>query len=498
MQYISTRNKNCRFSAAEAIFRGIADDGGLFVPEYIPQVSDEEVKNLSSMTYIERAKYILSLYLTDFSAEQIESCVNNAYGSGFDDNIPAPVSKQYGKISFLELWHGETCAFKDMALQLLPELMRVSAKKVSADKTVLILVATSGDTGKAALEGFKDVDGVKIQVFYPVDGVSNMQKRQMSVQEGENVSVVAIKGNFDNAQAGVKRLFADRDFNKKLFESGYVLSSANSINWGRLLPQIIYYFSAYCDMVNSGTISFGEKINVTVPTGNFGNILAAYYSEKMGLPINKLICASNKNNVLTEFINTGRYNKNREFYATHSPSMDILISSNVERLLFMLHSGDDKKVSELMESLNKSGEYSLGEEELSTLNSFFSCGYCDDEETEKTIRAEFREYGYLIDTHTAVALNVAKSYIERENDTRAMLVVSTASPYKFANHVLKAIWGESVPSDDFEITSKLSEVSGTKIPQPIVELVNKKIRFTDVYESSDMQRAVEDFLEIAE
>ena len=362
MEYTSTRNNKIRVSSAQAISQGISKEGGLFVPCSFPQFTLETIKNMVSMSYIERAKLILKEYLTDFSEDEINYCVEGAYeASKFSSSKIAPVVNVNKNENILELWHGPTCAFKDMALQLLPYLMTVSAKKAADGKTIVILVATSGDTGKAALEGFKNVKNTKILVFYPVDGVSDMQKLQMATQEGENVAVCAINGNFDDAQSAVKAIFTNDDIKDKLAEKNMMFSSANSINWGRLLPQIVYYFSAYCDMAEQGKINVGDEINFVVPTGNFGNILAAYYAIKMGLPVKKLICASNSNNVLTDFLTTGKYNKNRNFYTTTSPSMDILISSNLERLLYHISGDNDGLINELMDSLNSKGEYCVDE-----------------------------------------------------------------------------------------------------------------------------------------
>ncbi len=360
MQYISTRNINLKVKSAMAIKKGLSEEGGLFVPCEIPELSLQDINKMCKMEYIDRAVYVLKKYLTDYLVRELKECAEGAYGGGkFSGGNPAPLVNLDEGMNILELWHGPTCAFKDMALQILPHFLTKAMKKTGEDKTVVILVATSGDTGKAALEGFRDVEGTKIAVFYPSDGVSDIQKLQMITQEGKNVFVSGIKGNFDHAQTGVKTIFTDNDAKKDFFESGAVLSSANSINWGRLVPQIVYYVSAYCDMVNSGQVALGDNINICVPTGNFGNILAAYYAKKMGLPVNKLICASNCNNVLTEFINTGVYDRNREFHTTISPSMDILISSNLERLLFDLSGNDDAKVNKWMNDLKEKGKYTL-------------------------------------------------------------------------------------------------------------------------------------------
>lgn len=387
MEYTSTRNKNIRVSAAQAIAQGISEDGGLFVPVSIPSVSMDEIIELSHADYITRAKKILSLYLTDFTDEELNYCVNGAYEqSKFSSPKIAPLVEVEPNTHVLELWRGPTCAFKDMALQILPYLLTVAASKTAGGKEIVILVATSGDTGKAALEGFKDVKNTKVLVFYPEDGVSPMQKLQMMTQEGENVGVCAIKGNFDDAQSGVKKIFTDPAVREKLAAHNMMFSSANSINWGRLVPQVVYYFSAYCDMINDGSIEPGKEINVVVPTGNFGNILAAYYAKKMGLPIRKLICASNANNVLTDFLTSGTYDRNRDFYMTASPSMDILISSNLERLLFDLTGFNDELVRGWMNALSSDGKYTVTDDVFAKIKDLFVAGYCDDNATKATIK----------------------------------------------------------------------------------------------------------------
>ncbi len=495
MQYISTRSKTEPVGSARAIFNGIAEDGGLYVPKLLPRLSFGELKGLLHLDYMGRAKYILSLFFTDFSKEEIDECVDSAYGSGFDTTNPAPISRSFGGISFLELWHGPTCAFKDMALQILPELMRVAVDKVGGGLKPLILAATSGDTGKAALEGFKNVKNTAIQVFYPQNGVSNMQKLQMSTQSGDNVCVTAIKGNFDDAQAGVKSLFLDEELKAELSNRGYSLSSANSINLGRLIPQIVYYFNAYCDLASEGTIDFGDSIDVAVPTGNFGNILSAYYAKLMGLPIGKLICASNKNNALKDFIRTGKYDRNRRLYKTISPSMDILVASNLERLLFTVLDGDSDKVSELMTALSEKGAYTLPEKVRQKIATMFYASHADDERTLQTIGEFFRETGYLCDTHTAVALACAKDYLQGDVFPRHILVVSTASPYKFARDVLRALEiCNELPSDEFEMVEKLSTLTATPIPKPIYELKSKPVRFTEVCDVQTMRASLLDFV----
>ncbi|MBQ0083163.1 MAG: threonine synthase, partial [Clostridiales bacterium] len=405
MYYVSTRNKNLKVTAAQAIARGISAEGGLFVPEEIPKLSAEDFAALKKADYKGRAKIVLKKFLTDFTDEEINYCVEGAYTGSFDNEKPAPIYKLSNEGNVLELWHGPTCAFKDLALQLLPFLLTTSVKKLGGANETVILVATSGDTGKAALEGFCDVPDTKIIVFYPNDGVSKMQKLQMDTQSGKNVFVCAINGNFDDAQTGVKKIFTDDSVKSKLAENGKQFSSANSINWGRLVPQIVYYVSAFCDMENAE-----NGFNVAVPTGNFGNILAAYYAKQMGVPIKKLICASNINNILTDFINTGVYDRNRKFYTTVSPSMDILISSNLERMIFELSGRDDKKVTAWQKELSEKGVYKIDKELLDKLQEIFYGGFCDEDNTKKTICRYFKDKNYLCDTHTAVALGVYDDY----------------------------------------------------------------------------------------
>ncbi|MBQ8550401.1 MAG: threonine synthase [Clostridia bacterium] len=493
MNYISTRDNKVNVSAAKAISLGISADGGLFLPEAIPTLSAEDFEILKVSNYKERARLVLSKFLTDFTEEEITACVEGAYTGSFENESPAPISILGADISVLELWHGPTCAFKDLALQLLPYLLTTSSKKVSAGKTV-ILVATSGDTGKAALEGFKDVENTDIIVFYPSDGVSSMQKLQMDTQEGKNVCVCAIKGNFDDAQSRVKEIFTDAEMNKKLADAGYNFSSANSINWGRLVPQIVYYVSAYCDMLADGN-NGNNEFNVVVPTGNFGNILAAYYAKEMGVPIKKLICASNANNVLTDFINTGVYDRNREFYTTISPSMDILISSNLERMLYMLSGGDDKQVAAWQADLKANGKFTVSEDVKNKITELFWGGCCNDEETLATIKDVYEKYGYLMDTHTAVAFSVYKKYRDTYGDMTPVLIASTASPYKFANSVLSAFDAE-IPEDDFAKNDALSVLTATDIPAPIEALKGKARRFGEVIDRDEMKDAICKYLGI--
>ena len=497
MLYTSTRDKNVKVTSAQAIAQGISKDGGLFVPTEIPSISKEFVDSLVPLSYIERAKKVLSLYLTDYTADEIDMCVSGAYAEGkFSSEKVSPIRRTSDGKNILELWRGPTCAFKDMALQLLPYLLTVAAKKTVADKTIVILVATSGDTGKAALEGFKDVPGTKIMVFYPNDGVSPMQKLQMTTQAGENVCVCAINGNFDDAQNGVKAIFTDKAVAEKLSENGMMFSSANSINWGRLVPQIVYYISAYCDLIENGTIRNGDPMNVVVPTGNFGNILAAYYAMKMGIPVNKLICASNANNVLTDFLKTGVYDRNRSFYTTTSPSMDILISSNLERLLFHLADENDATIREWMGQLSKDGKYEISEDVKEKVASLFDAGCCDDEGTAETI-SEYYNKGYLCDTHTAVAVKVYDEYVAATQDKTETVIASTANPYKFSAAVLKAVKGE-VPADadEFEQVDLLKEATGEACPSQLATLKGKAPRFTSCCNKEDMIDMVYDMLGI--
>ncbi|MEG1996738.1 MAG: threonine synthase, partial [Oscillospiraceae bacterium] len=451
MLYNSTRNKNIKVNSAKAISSGLSCEGGLFVPETLPSISTKDIEALVDKTYNQRAVTILKGFLTDFSLEQLENCVNKAYTSQkFESDFISPISLLLDGTYILELWHGPTCAFKDMALQLLPHLLMTSAQIEKIDKEIVILVATSGDTGKAALEGFKNAPNTQIIVFYPQDGVSTMQKRQMTTQEGDNVYVCAINGNFDDAQTGVKKIFTDEQVINKLEKAGKMFSSANSINWGRLVPQIVYYISSYCELVKDKEIELGEKVNVVVPTGNFGNILAAYYAKKMGVPFDKLICASNENNVLTDFINTGVYDKNRDFKPTISPSMDILISSNLERLIYDLSDCDDKAVVEWQEKLSKTGKYEVSEKVFSRIKEEFFAAYCDDKQTKATIKRVFDKFSYLCDTHTAVAVSAYEEYKLKTGDNKKVIIASTANPYKFSQSVLSAITGEVSTADEYE------------------------------------------------
>ncbi len=501
MNYNSTRNNSKTVTASQAIAQGISDEGGLFVPQSLPAYSLDDIKALAAMDYRGRAKKIFSDFLGDFTSEEISESVDAAYtAEKFGSDDPAPISyikSGSTEMAVLELWHGPTCAFKDMALQILPHLLTKSVKKTFSGKEAVILVATSGDTGKAALEGFKDVDGTSIMVFYPVNGVSPMQKRQMATQQGNNVSVVAIEGNFDDAQTGVKKIFTNPEIKEKLAANNKLFSSANSINWGRLLPQVVYYFSAYCEMMNAGKINPGDKINVVVPTGNFGNILASFYAMNMGLPVNKFICASNSNNVLTDFIRTGTYDRKRKFYTTISPSMDILVSSNLERLLYHLTGGDDKKVAQWMKELSENGSYTVDDELKAKLNALFYGGFCDDKNTQETISRMYREENYLCDTHTAVAVNVYQQYVSETGDNTPSVIASTASPYKFAKSVLEAVSDKALPEDEFEMVSALSAETGTPVPAPLASLKDAQVRFTKECAADEMPAVVLESLSIS-
>ncbi len=491
MFYKSTRNSSVKVTSAEAITQGISSEGGLFVPESIPELSLEDIKALGEMNYADRAAFVFAKYLTDFTDAEIHYCTDNAYSTkNFETESIAEIAHLFSGTYMLELWHGPTCAFKDMALQILPYFLTTSAKKINLDKKIVILVATSGDTGKAALEGFKDVEGTSILVFYPEDGVSPMQKRQMKTQEGSNVGVCAIKGNFDDCQNGVKAIFTNEDVKAKLAENGKMFSSANSINWGRLVPQIVYYISAYTDLVKDGEIELGEKINIVVPTGNFGNILAAYYAKHMGIPVNKLICASNINNVLTDFINTGVYDRNRKFYATVSPSMDILISSNLERLLYLMTGCDDALIRNWFGQLASEGCYEVNDDVKAKLKEEFAAGFCDDNETKSAIRGVYNKYSYTCDTHTAVAVKVYNDYKETTGDTTKTVIASTASPYKFSAAVLEAIQNGKSDLDEYAMIDRLAELSKLPVPNALAELKNKPERFNDAIEKAEQKNYV--------
>ncbi len=494
MKYYSTRDKAVRLEGAEAVKMGLSRDGGLLTPETIPQIGEAFLKSLTDAPYQVRAAKVMGLYLTDYSQAELLQFAENAYGPDkFDTEAVAPVRTLDRTTHCLELWHGPTSAFKDMALQMLPQLLSAALRKTGEKKTACILVATSGDTGKAAMEGFADVARTKIMVFYPKDGVSAVQEAQMVTQEGENVGVCAVVGNFDDAQAGVKRIFSDTAIRETLAQRGYFLSSANSINWGRILPQVVYYISAYCDLVRDGKISMGEKVNFCVPTGNFGDILAAYYAGKMGLPVGKLICASNCNDVLTDFLRTGVYDRNRPFHTTMSPSMDILVSSNLERLLFDLSGENDGEVRSYMAALSESGRYEVSDTIKAALKEAFWGGFCSEESTAEAIGAYWKK-GYLIDTHTAVAASVMEQYRRETGDGTVTVLVSTASPYKFCNHVLTAI-GQPPAGDGVELLDQLKAATGTTVPRRLAALKGKARRFDLTCEKPGMDGVVLNFLQ---
>ena len=493
MQYKSTRslNNEATVTSAEAIKNGIAPDGGLYMPTSIPTLDLSELGELLDCSYPERAAYVFAKFLTDYSVQEILSDTTAAYSTEKFPGGAAPLQKIDEKVTALELWHGPTSAFKDMALQIMPRLLSRALKKTGEERTALILVATSGDTGKAALEGYRDVPQIKIKVFYPVDGVSRVQKLQMQTQLGDNVDVTAIYGNFDDAQSGVKKIFADKDVADSLNTDGVFLSSANSINWGRLAPQIAYYVSAYCDMVKEGRIVLGDKIDICVPTGNFGNIFAAYIAKQMGLPFEKLICASNSNNVLTDFLASGTYDKNRHFYTTTSPSMDILISSNLERLLYLV-AGSERTVK-YMNDLATKGVYTVEDDVLSAIQKTFVGYYASEEDSAAAIRHAFRRHQYLCDTHTAVGYHACLKHLEDPRNTRPIVLASTASPYKFANAVYTALT-EKAPSGELEALSELSSLTGTEIPAPLADIASRTVRFEDSVSPDEMVASVYRFV----
>jgi len=486
MRYRSTRDTSktpVYVTSAEAIKQGLAPDGGLYIPEEFPTLTHGDFEKLCKMDYAERAAFILGLFLDDYDKEALLSSCREAYSEKRFPGGAAPMHEMNDGIYSLELWHGPTSAFKDMALQIMPRLLSLALQMTGEKRIAHILVATSGDTGKAALEGYSDVVGVKITVFYPVDGVSRMQKHQMQTTLGSNVYVAAVRGNFDDAQNGVKAIFSDKELAEKANEAGFFFGSANSINWGRLAPQIVYYISAYCDLVNSGKIAHSDRVNVCVPTGNFGNIFAAYIAKLMGLPVGRFIVASNSNNVLTDFINTGVYDRTREFKKTISPSMDILISSNLERLLFTLGGAD--LTADLMNDLKQNGKYTAPESLMNTLRENF-CGYFMDEaETKAAIANSYKGEGYLIDPHTAVGYGCAKKYRAESGDNTPVILASTASPYKFAPAVCESI-GLSVNEDIFACLTDLSAATNTEIPAPLANTLGMEVRFTEVLDPADM------------
>lgn len=489
--YKSTRDAEKTVTASQAILKGLADDGGLFVPVSIPKLP-VSLGELKEMTYQETAYTVMKEFLTDFTEEELKSCIAKAYDSKFDTEEIAPLAKVEDAY-YLELFHGATIAFKDMALSILPHLLTTSAKKNQVKNEIVILTATSGDTGKAALAGFADVEGTKIIVFYPKNGVSHVQELQMVTQKGDNTSVVAIHGNFDNAQSGVKAMFENKELEKELNEAGYQFSSANSINIGRLVPQVVYYVYAYAKLLQNEEIAEDEEINVVVPTGNFGNILAAYYAKNMGIPIAKLICASNENKVLYDFFQTGTYDRNREFVLTTSPSMDILISSNLERLIYKISGEDTRKDTDLMTELKTKGSYAITGEMKANLADF-AAGYATEEQVAKTIHDVYEDTGYVMDTHTAVAATVYKAYREDSKDDRKTVIASTASPYKFAGSVMSAIDPKYKGQDDFKLIEELQKVSGTEIPNAIKEIMNAEIRHNTECDVDQMEQTVKNIL----
>ena len=489
--YKSTRDAEKTVTASQAILKGLADDGGLFVPVSIPKLP-VSLGELKEMTYQETAYTVMKEFLTDFTEEELKSCIAKAYDSKFDTEEIAPLAKVEDAY-YLELFHGATIAFKDMALSILPHLLTTSAKKNQVKNEIVILTATSGDTGKAALAGFADVEGTKIIVFYPKNGVSHVQELQMVTQKGDNTSVVAIHGNFDNAQSGVKAMFENKELEKELNEAGYQFSSANSINLGRLVPQVVYYVYAYAKLLQNEEIAEDEEINVVVPTGNFGNILAAYYAKNMGIPIAKLICASNENKVLYDFFQTGTYDRNREFVLTTSPSMDILISSNLERLIYKISGEDARKDTDLMTELKTKGSYAITGEMKANLADF-AAGYATEEQVAKTIHDIYEDTGYVMDTHTAVAATVYKAYREDSKDDRKTVIASTASPYKFAGSVMSAIDPKYKGQDDFKLIEELQKVSGTEIPNAIKEIMNAEIRHNTECDVDQMEQTVKNIL----
>ncbi len=493
MLYKSTRGDHRLVTPSQGIIKGIAEDGGLYIPVYIPKVK-ESLEELASLNYKQLALYILKKYLTDFTEEELYQCINEAYDNKFQEGEVVSINK-VGKDSFLELYHGPTLAFKDMALSILPHLLNKALKKNNISEDVVILTATSGDTGTAALEAFSGAKGIKIIVFYPHNGVSEIQKHQMVTQQGENVLVVGLKGNFDDAQNGVKAIFNDKEYKEILKESGYILSSANSINIGRLIPQIVYYFYGYLQLLRNKEIKDGEKINVVVPTGNFGNILAAYYAKAMGLPIDKLICASNENNVLYDFINTGIYDLNRDFKITNSPSMDILISSNLERLIYYLSEENTEIVSGLMKDLRLEGKYEINELMKNNLKDFYS-GFSTDSETLNTIKEIYESHGYVMDTHTAVAYSVYKKCLEQVQHKEKAMIISTASPFKFTRNVCEAVGIETDRKDDFQLINELSNI--LKIPISIRDLEKKEVVHRLICETNEIKNMINKFLQVGE
>ncbi|MCI8339510.1 MAG: threonine synthase [Lachnospiraceae bacterium] len=491
MMYRSTRSNQEPVTASQAILKGLADDGGLFVPSGIPKL-EMPLEKLAQMSYREVAYEVMRLFFTDFTEEELKNCISRAYDDKFDTEEIAPLVEKDG-VYYLELFHGATIAFKDMALSILPHLLTTSAKKNHITNEIVILTATSGDTGKAALAGFADVEGTRIIVFYPKNGVSAIQERQMVTQKGANTKVVGITGNFDDAQSGVKAMFNNKELAEVMAGKGYQFSSANSINIGRLVPQVVYYVYAYTRLLGRGAVQMGERVNFVVPTGNFGNILAAYYAKNMGIPVGKLICASNENKVLYDFFETGVYDRNREFILTTSPSMDILISSNLERLVYQIAGEDWKATKKMMDDLAAKGKYAVTDEMKSRMKDFVG-GWAGEEKCAEEIRRVYEKTGYVMDTHTSVASAVYHEYKESTEDDAKTVIASTASPYKFATSVMAAIDQEFVGMDDFALIDELSSTSGTKIPSAVEEIRTAPVLHDLVCETEEMQRTVEKIL----
>jgi len=496
--YISTRGNFDKVQAAEAIKLGMVPAGGLFVPEQIPTLSKDEINSMIGLRYQEIAKKIIRLYMNDYSTDEITQCILNAYNENNFGQSIAPLQRLKDGTYILELWHGPTAAFKDIALQIMPHFLSLALKKVKADNEIVILVATSGDTGKAALEGFKNVPGIKIIVFYPYEGVSKVQELQMSTTDGDNTYVVAVKGNFDDCQNAVKDIFGDEGYNQVLNLKGFELSSANSINWGRLLPQIVYYFSAYADICKSGDIKAGNKVNFVVPTGNFGNILAGYYAKQMGLPINKLVCASNENKILTDFFDTGFYNRNRSFFTTNSPSMDILISSNLERFLFEITNHDKDKINQWFTALREKGCFEVDRKTKKIMGEILWAGFATEEDTLSAIKEVFEGNDYALDTHTAVGVKVYQDYVEKTGDNTCTVVTSTANPYKFNSAVLEAIKGKEVlyGKDEFQILDELHLLTGMEIHPGLKDLDKRQVLHELVCEKNQIRVIVDEILQL--
>jgi len=493
VQYRSSRGGQEAVSASGAIIQGLAKDGGLFVPDHFPKL-EISLEECAKLNYKELAYEVMKLFLTDFTEEELKGCIERAYDDKFDTEEIAPLA-EVDKAYYLELFHGATIAFKDMALSILPHLMTTAAKKNNVDQEIVILTATSGDTGKAALAGFAGVEGTRIVVFYPKNGVSAIQEKQMVTQKGDNVKVIGITGNFDDAQTGVKNIFGDKEMAEELAKAGFVFSSANSINIGRLVPQVVYYVYAYAKLVKEGRIKAGDSINVTVPTGNFGNILAGYYAKQIGVPIAKLLCASNENKVLFDFFESGCYDRNRDFILTTSPSMDILISSNLERLIYLIAGSDADRNRELMQSLSATGKYSITEEMKNRLNDFEG-GFASEAQVAETIGRVYEKTGYVMDTHTAVASTVYENYRKTSGDETPTVIVSTASPFKFTRSVMEAIEGDINGKSDFELIDKLSELANVKIPKAIEEIRTAEVLHDTVCDKEDMKAQVKRFLGI--